>query len=87
MVDVTVSPTAWTAVVAVTFVAMLAAYWRFFEVRYVRWTAWILPMGLWVVHSRSLINYFTWSSVIAVICIVASVGALRGQEVQRPCAE
>jgi FtsH-binding integral membrane protein len=71
----------------VVFIGMLAGYWYFFERRYVRWTAWILPMGLWVVHSRSLINYFSWSSVIAVVVIVASVGALRGQEVQRPCVE
>jgi Tfp pilus assembly major pilin PilA len=44
-------------------------------------------MALWIFHSRSLVNYFTWLSVIAVVVIVASVGQLRGQEVQRPCAE
>jgi uncharacterized membrane protein len=87
MVDVGVSPSMWTTVVGMTFLGMLVAYWYFFEFQYVRWTAWVLPMGVWVVHSRSLVNYFSWSAIIAVICIVASVGELRGQEVSRPCAE
>jgi hypothetical protein len=87
MTTASIAPSTWTAVVGVTFVALVAAYWHFFEHKHVRWTAWILPMGLWVVHSRSLVNYFSWSAIIAVVVIVASVGGLRGQEVKRPCAE
>jgi predicted ferric reductase len=87
MTAVSVSPVSWTVLIVVTFVAMVAAYWHFFEYKYVRWTAWVAPMALWVIHSRSLTNYFTWSAVIAVVVIVASVGALRGQEVSRPCTE
>jgi hypothetical protein len=82
-----VGASVWTTIFALSLSGLLIGYWHFFEVEHVRWTAWILPMGLWVVHSRSLINYFSWSAIIAVVVIIASVGQLRGQEVSRPCAE
>jgi uncharacterized membrane protein len=84
---VNVGASVWTTIFALTLSGLLIGYWHFFEYKHVRWTAWILPMGLWVIHSRSLINYFSWSAIIAVVVIVASVSALRGQEVTRPCAE
>jgi hypothetical protein len=83
----TVAPSTWTLLLGGALTVAGTAYYHFFEYRHVRWSAWILPMALWVFHSRSLTNYFTWLSVIAVVVIAASVGDLRGQEVQRPCAE
>jgi hypothetical protein len=83
----TVAPSTWTLLLGGALIVASIAYYHFFEYQHVRWSAWILPMALWVFHSRSLINYFTWLSVIAVVVIAASVGQLRGQEVQRPCAE
>jgi phosphoglycerol transferase MdoB-like AlkP superfamily enzyme len=83
----TVAASTWTLLLGGALTVACIAYYHFFEHRHVRWSAWILPMALWVFHSRSLTNYFTWLSVIAVVVIVASVGGLRGQEVHRPCAE
>jgi uncharacterized membrane protein len=82
-----VSPTVWTLLVVGTFVSLLAGYWFFFDYQQTRWTAWILPMGIWVVHSRSLSSYFSFLSVIAVVVIAAGAGRLHGQEVAKPCAE
>jgi len=53
------------------------AYWHWFE--QLRWAAWLAPAAILLWAPRSLPSYFHWFVPIAVVCLFAAHGELRGQ--------
>lgn len=65
------------ALIYVTVAAATVAYWRWFE--QVRWAAFLLPAAILLWTPRSLPSYFHWFVPVAVVCLFAAHGQLRGQ--------
>lgn len=70
----------YTVGVAIATVGSLALYWQYFK--RVRWAAWVAPMAIYLLHSRSLPSYFNWFIVVGVVALFAAHGELRDQRAE-----